>query len=180
MKQVLLTYVRADSDVLQRSVWNRLARWVAPASCDDLPTVLHAELFFPADNYYEGNQVRGTACGITFGGQVYFRERAYSTRDWVFRSLDLADGDYDKLRHWAHAQAGKPFDTWSFVMAPLFATNRTHAWFCSKLVGKGLLDNTHVSLTCSEMQHPQALYNAMYERTRPAMRPVDAKQLVLV
>ena len=168
-REIFVCYLPADSALLQKHWLNKIAAWWAgkPEDGRKCP-MIHCELFLPNEQQCNSanDTVRGVACGIHYGGTVFFHNKEFSRKSWCFRPLSVSESQFDNLKTWCHQRAEKRDDfnkVGFFCGTPnsLNISTPRQNWFCSQLVGAALRDCNIVDLQETQMTHPESLYVAL-------------------
>lgn len=165
----MLCFVRADSSLLEESMLNRAASWLAPNE-SDAPPYIHAEiLFIPKGSSYNraAQDISGMACSIVYGSEVHLEPKRFSRSEWEFRSMQVSDESYDRMMAECEQRKGDGFNHLGYFFyslplqpRPMFYTwlGMRPRWYCSEIVSHilktgGILEPS----TCGSM-HPHELY----------------------
>lgn len=169
MPQLQLCFVRADSEILDPSMLNRAAAYMANNKTDQ-PPYIHVELLFvPNGRTIEGgSDVVGEACSIVYGSGVHLERKRFSRRQWVFRSIQCSEEEYENIYEFCREHRGEPFNYlgyflfWSPVkISPHFYSSfgMQPRWFCSQIVTSALKHGGMLDASVSSSLHPNDLYH---------------------
>lgn len=169
MPQLQLCFVRADSEILDPSMLNRAAAYMAKNKDSDQPPYIHVELLFvPNGRSENGVDVVGEACSIVYGSGVHLERKRFSKRQWVFRSVQCSDEEYNTIYNFCRDHRGEPFNYlgyflfWSpLKISPHFynALGMSSRWFCSQIVTAALKHGGMIDESVSASLHPNELYH---------------------
>lgn len=165
---VMVCFLPASSDLLEKSVLNTMAAKLAPAVTDNRThPMVHAELFFP--EYEIEDTVGGESCGIHYGGTVFMAPKTFSRKNWLFRSIGVTQEQRDKLRNFCRKQVGGGFNYLGYY-APcsLFSgtdvhNDQTRSWYCSELAASALQHANVIDMDGNAHLHPELLYQAVLD-----------------
>ena len=169
MPQLQLCFVRADSEILDPSMLNRAAAYMAKNS-DGQPPYIHVELLFVPNGRTSngGADVVGEACSIVYGAGVHLERKRFSRRQWVFRSIQVSDDEYDNIYSFCRDHRGEKFNYMGYFLfwsplkiSPEFYTKlgMEPRWFCSQIVTSALKYGGILDKDVSSCVHPNELYN---------------------
>lgn len=188
MRQVMLCFVRSDSSILQESRLNRAAAWLAGGT-PERPPYIHAELLFvPEHGLTSGDEVSGQACSIVYNRNVHMERKRFSRSQWVFRSMNVSQTQYDLMYNFCKAHVGEPFNKLGYFLAwtPLLAPSpsfytwlgMSHRWYCSEIVVAALKAGGMLPATYPASVHPNTLYyDTLKQSIADTGRPLDAVQI---
>lgn len=169
-RKIIICYLRADSDVLEDHILNRMAANVAPTyNNDERAPVVHVEMFFPNLR----DESTGLSAGICYGGQVFMHPKKFSRPNWEFHSVPVTEAQLTKAKAFCDRQRGARFNYRGFFMPQpcglghSYRSQRlgTHKmpWYCSELVSYALMhagvlnaENTYMA-----SKHPNAAYHVI-------------------
>lgn len=168
MPQLQLCFVRADSEILDPSMLNRAAAYMANSS-DGQPPYIHVELLFvPRGRGADGgSDVVGEACSIVYGSGVHLERKRFSRRQWVFRSIQVSEDEYERIYDYCRSHIGEKFNYMGYFMfwsplkiSPHFYTKlgMKPRWFCSQIVTSALQHAGIIDENISTSVHPNDLY----------------------
>ena len=177
MPQLQLCFVRADSEILDPSVLNRAAAFMANNKTDQ-PPYIHVELLFVPHSGTEGvgSDVVGEACSIVYGSGVHLERKRFSRRQWVFRSIQCSEEEYDKIYDFCRSHRGEHFNLLGYYMfwspvkiSPMFYTyfGMSPRWFCSQIVTAALQHGGLLDSDVSSSVHPNDLFHMVRLNTMP-------------
>jgi len=165
---VMVCFLPASSDLLEKSVLNTLAAKLAPAVTDGRQhPMVHTELFFP--EYEIADSVGGKSCGIHYGGNVFLEPKTFSRKNWLFRSISVTPKQRSMVMEFCKQQVGGGFNYLGYY-APcsLFSgtTEKTapaRSWYCSELTA-GALQHAGVLQRDGVCHlHPELLYQTVVD-----------------
>ena len=86
----------------------------------------------------------GQACSIVYNRNVHMERKRFSRSQWVFRSMNVSQTQYDLMYNFCKAHVGEPFNKLGYFLAwtPLLAPSpsfytwlgMSHRWYCSEIV----------------------------------------------
>ena len=171
-KKIIVCYLRADSNVLEDHILNRMASRVAPKYGDasEKAPVVHVELFFP-----DKSGDSGLSAGICYGGKAFMFPKKFSRPNWEFHSVPVTNAQYEKAIQFCNRQRGAPFNYRGFYLpracgvGQMYREQRltTHVmpWYCSELVAYALLhaDVLDRGQTWLASAHPNAAHHVIQQ-----------------
>jgi hypothetical protein len=169
-RKIIICYLRADSDVLEDHILNRLAARLAPKYDDDeREPVVHVEMFFPDLH----DTSTGLSAGICYGGKVFMHPKRFSRTTWEFHSVPVTESQLYRAKEFSDRQRGASFNYRGFFMpqpcglghdyrSQRLATHKM-PWYCSELVSyalmhAGVLEGDKAYLAS---KHPNATYQVI-------------------
>lgn len=175
MSKIVICYLRADSQLLDDHILNRLASFFAPQYAQDKAhekPVVHVELFFPDRAHAE----KGVSSGIHYGGSAFMHPKAFSRKHWVFHSINATPDQVRRAKEFCRIQQGASFNYRGFF-SPAFMnighatrikglkSNKRMPWYCSELTSyalyhAGILDDAQ---SIAARAHPHAAYHVIQE-----------------
>ena len=160
--KVIVCFLPSTSELLQKSWLNTAAARLAPPNAEGRKPMVHAELFFPAQEDAEG--ASGLSCGIHYGGKVFMSPKRFSKKDWIFHSFSCDQSKYNKMKKFCADQVGGGFNYAGYFTPCNIAsrnryTNATQqSWYCSELVASALQAADLIEPGLHAHQHPDQLY----------------------
>jgi len=176
-RQIMVCFVRSDSSVLQESWLNSAASWFAGGNSQGSAPYIHAELLFipKANALSTKSEVYGTACSIVYNNVVHLEKKRFSRKEWVFRSMECSEDQYNKMYHFCKKHKGESFNHlgyfmyWSGLLAPkpTFYTwfGMYPRWYCSEIVIAALQHGDIIDKTLSVSTHPNELYKIIKNKS---------------
>lgn len=170
-RQIMVCFVRSDSSVLQESWLNSMASWFAGNNKSGGAPYIHAELLFipKANALSTKSEVYGTACSIVYNSYVHLEKKRFSRKEWVFRSMECTDEQYNKMYNFCKLHKGDGFNHtgyfmyWSGFLAPkpTFYTwfGMNPRWYCSEIVIAALKSGNMLDENMAVSTHPNELYS---------------------
>lgn len=175
-RQIMVCFVRSDSSVLQDSWLNSAATWFAGNDGQQTPYI-HAEiLFVPKNNALASqSEVYGTACSIVYGNTVHLEKKRFSRKEWVFRSMDCTEEEYNNMYTFCRHHKGDSFNHLGYFMywagflapKPMFYTwlGMNPRWYCSEIVIAALKHGNMINQDINVSTHPNILYNIIKHKS---------------
>lgn len=167
-KTVMVCFLPASSELLEKSVLNTMAAKLAPAVTDNRThPMVHAELFFP--EYEVEDTVGGQSCGIHYGGTVFMAPKTFSRKNWLFRSISVTRQQYDKLKKFCTDQVGGGFNylgyyaPCSLFSGTAVSPSTPRSWYCSELTAGALQNAGVIEQDNVSHLHPELLYQAVMD-----------------
>jgi hypothetical protein len=124
--QIMLCFVRSDSDILEASWLNRAASSLASNEDGSAPFI-HSELLFCPPGAASGkDSVAGLACSIVYGGAVHLETKRFSRKEWFFRSMNCSKGQYNEMMSISQGKWLQPYGLFSLLVSNLAISNVIH------------------------------------------------------
>ena len=170
--KVMVCFLPASSELLQKSWLNTMAARLAPQNNDNREPMVHVELFFPTATSAE--EILGHSCGIHYGGNVFWAPKKFSKKNWMFRTLPITKQQHAKLEHFCRKQENGAFNYTGYyapcslmprknrIAEPLIAEQ---SWYCSELVTSALEYAGLLRPGTDAHTHPDALYENIKDAT---------------
>ena len=165
--QIMLCFVRSDSDILESSWLNRAASSLASNEDGSAPFI-HSELLFCPPGTSSGtDSVAGLACSIVYGGAVHLETKRFSRKEWFFRSMKCSKGQYNSMMDFCKSVKGNGFNHMGYFLywSPISPSPMSYTYlgmspryFCSEVVIAALKSGAILDETVETSMHPNDLY----------------------
>ena len=172
--QIMLCFVRSDSDILEASWLNRAASSLAHNEDGSAPFI-HSELLFCPPGAASGkDSVAGLACSIVYGSTVHLETKRFSRKEWFFRSMTCSKGQYNEMMSFCQAVKGNGFNHLGYFLywSPISPSPMSYTYlglaprfFCSEVVIAALKAGAILDSSVSTSMHPNELYKLVKENS---------------
>lgn len=172
MPPLYICFLENDQSLMEKHWLNQMAAYLAPVS-KNKPKI-HVELFFPQDNT-SGDLVCGHACSIHYSGKVFVNKKRFSRKQWSFRTLNVTQDQYDKIKMFCEGHQGNGFNYLGYYLQPINFVGfnpytyryfgMSPRWFCSEICIEALKSGGVLKEHVSASLHPQELFTMLEDAT---------------
>jgi len=178
MPLLYVCFLENDTEIMEHHWLNRVAANLAPKSTTGKPKI-HVELFFPSgkETAEESDVISGKACSIYYNSTVFFVQKNFSRKQWSFRTLNVNDSQYKKVKTFCQNHVGDQFNHLTYFTYPLKCNMATPywatrfgykpRWFCSEIVTEALKAGNILDQNQISSIHPQELFTMLESSSTP-------------
>lgn len=167
-KEIVLCFLDINSPALvEGSYLNKWAAKIAPRSTGH--PKIHVELWFR-----DPQTETGHACSICYGSTVHWKNKTFGRSNWVFRSLYVSDGAYNRIKTFCQMAEGAPFNRIGFFLLALgfrvsgvWATffGYKQSYYCAEIVCHALKAGGVLAQQQNCVLHPETLFQQLAGNT---------------